>query len=716
MKKFGDLSMYTRSLNVVRLLVVFSLFLRSILPASAVVAQEYPAGVLEYVRPGESIHTIVPILYKDDVYDIYLISNNDFDDPHGRVLYENTSDAFTAQGITGVLVTRTDEIVTDEAVIRNILLIARTAYILHQTRTAQFDEPIPFDDSFAETVESLRRNPIFATAFIEQNVQALFDSPSEEYAEAFRGMFVAQAGGVQKADAFINDVVSAYETAPTVEAAIDHAISLAKYSNDRDIRELAKQARETFGHWQRQTNLVTTGDGSIAAGNAFELVSLGMRIIFLSDLEVDRAGWLQYYSDAAGDHTVSLNGDQQNAASLVIKETNDDWLRRGEIVQDFIRDQRVELGVNLVKGEVAKRLVQYSWKEFGKRNIGHLAAGAAYQVLLGFTIANLLYGMDDIYHNFTIADRCDELRRNFRQSRLSILEKQWPENPILYEGDLIESYRTAYLLESLAGAQAYRSYADGVAGSRLILRIGDLFSGGEWTRAIDGFRELANNAERNAELRLGHPPVIEGAVDLALRRLAAGPRNNRLDYEALIVTYPESLTLQPGEVRVITIDIQNTGFLPWTAGGDFALTNTNEQTLGAVPAQVLSDEIPPGYISGWTLSLQAPPQAGLYQSAWQMTHRGEPFGPVVTAMVIVVPNTETDLDPSLFFREWLDGLLNDLQRQVSEWLRREMERQLQALLESMLQQLCGVSVLAPMTIIFGTSVVRRKKRYPGNEN
>lgn len=716
MKKFGNLGFYTHSLNVFRILVVFSLFLRSILPAFDVVAQEYPAGVLEYVRPGESIHSIVPILYKDDVYDIYLISNNDFDDPYGRVLYENTFDALAAHGITGVLVTRTDEIVTDEAVIRNILLIARTAYILHQTRTAQFDEPIPFDDSFAETVESLRKNPIFAAAFIEQNIQALFDSPSEEYAEAFRGMFVAQTGGVQKADAFINDVVSAYEEAPTLEAAIDQVISLGKYSNDRDLRELAKQARESFGHWQHQTNLVNTGNGLITTGNAFELASLGMRVIFLSDLEVDRAGWLQYYAGAAGNNTMPLNGDQQNAASLVIEETNADWLQRGVVILDFIGDKGVDLTVDVAKEKIARDLVQYAWKEFGKRNMGHLAAGAAYQVLLAFTIANLLYGMDDIYHNFTIADRSDELRRNFRLSRLSILEEQWPENPILYEGNLIESYRTSYLLEALAGAQAYRSYADGVAGSRLIVRIGDLFSGGEWTRAITYFRESADNAERNADLRLGHPPVIEGAVDLALRRLAAGPRNNRLDYEAMIVTYPESLTLQPGEVRVITIDIQNTGFLPWTAGGEFALTNTNEQTLGAIPAQVLSGEIPPGYISGWTLSLQAPPQAGLYQTAWQLTHRGEPFGPVVTAMVIVVPNTETDLDPALFFREWLDGLLNDLQRQFTEWLRNEMERQLQAFLESMLQQLCGVSVLAPMTIILGTSVVRRKKRYPGNEN
>ena len=702
--------------NVFRILVISSLFIRLLIPAFDVAAQEYPPSVLEYVRPGESIHAIIPINYQNELYDIYFLSSNDFDDPYGRVLYENTPNALAEKGITGVLVTRSEEIVTDEAVIRNILLIARTAYVLYQTRTAYSDLTIPVDDSLTERVESLRTNPLFVTAFIEQNVKALFDKPSEEYAEAFRSMLIAQAGGVKKADEFIDDVVAAYDETETFEDAIDHVVSLAKYSNDRDLRQLAKKARETFGHWQYQTNLVDTGDGLITAVNAFELASLGMRMIFLSDLELDRAGWLDYYSNTAGNSGIPLDGDQQDAASLVIKEANDDWLRRGEIVRDFIKEKGVDLGVDIVKEEIARQLVQYAWKEFGKRNIGHLAAGAAYQVLLGFTIANLLYGMDDIYHNFTIADRSDELRRNFRQSRLLILEKQWPENPSFYDGDLIEAYRTAYLLEVLAAAQVYRSYADGVTSSRLILKIGDLFSGGEWTRAINYFRESADNAERNAELHLGHPPVIEGAVDLVFERLAAGPRSDRLDYDSMIVTYPEYLVLEPGEVGTITIDIQNTGFLAWSAGGDFALVNTNEQTLGAAPEQLLSGEIPPGYISRWVISLQAPPQAGLYRTTWQLSNHGEPFGTEVTGLVIVAPNSETELNPSLLFREWLDGLLKDLQRQFSEWLRSEIEKQVQELIEILQQQLCGGTLLIPTTIILGTWVVRRKKRHPGNEN
>ena len=198
--------------------------------------------------------------------------------------------------------------------------------------------------------------------------------------------------------------------------------------------------------------------------------------------------------------------------------------------------------------------------------------------------------------------------------------------------------------------------------------------------------------------------------------LPTGFPSDRLDYDSMIVTYPEYLVLGPGEVGTITIDIQNTGFLAWTAGGDFALVNTNEQTLGAAPVQLLSGEIPPGYISRWAISLQAPSQTGLYWTVWQMTNLGEPFGPEVTGLVIVTPDSETNLNPSLLFREWLDGLLNDLQRQISEWLRSEIERQAQELLESLQKQLCGGSLLMPVTIILGTWVVRRKKRYPGNDN
>jgi pimeloyl-ACP methyl ester carboxylesterase len=192
--------------------------------------------------------------------------------------------------------------------------------------------------------------------------------------------------------------------------------------------------------------------------------------------------------------------------------------------------------------------------------------------------------------------------------------------------------------------------------------------------------------------------------------------SGRFKYDSMIVTFPEYLILKPGEVGTITIDIQNTGFLPWTAAGDFALVNTNEQSLGAVPVQLLLGEIPPGYIARWTISLQAPPQAGLYWTVWQMTNLGKPFGPEVTGLVMVAPNSETDLNPSLLFRGWLDGLLNDLQRQFSEWLRMEIERQMRELLETLVVQLCGGAMLMPVTIVFGTWVVRRKKRYPGNEN
>ena len=198
--------------------------------------------------------------------------------------------------------------------------------------------------------------------------------------------------------------------------------------------------------------------------------------------------------------------------------------------------------------------------------------------------------------------------------------------------------------------------------------------------------------------------------------LVTGSHISRLNYDSIIITYPEYLILKPGEVGTITIDIQNTGDLTWTTGGDFALMNTNEQTLGAVPVQLLLAEIPPGFTARWVISLQAPAQSGLYWTTWQLSNLGKPFGSVVTGLVIVRPDSEIELNPSLLFREWLDGLLKDLQRQFSEWLRSEIEKQMQQLLDNLQKQLCGGTLLMPTAIILGAWVVRWKKRYPGNEN
>ncbi len=681
-----------------------------------------PRAVRDYALPGETIQTIPPIHYGTDTYQVYYFVRGALDDPYGASLSGFNPNRLEERSIEALLVTRDDQVVADEETIRWVYLLARTSYNLHQSWFS--DEIARIDEELVSQVEGLRRNPIFVLAFVQQNIKALFTLRREEYTEPLRGMLTAQAGVTDRGNEFANDLRAAFEESETVEEALDYTISLAKYSNDRKLRTLSAKAREVFQDWTHDTeqgrSFIDTRQGRIEIANGLEVLGLGIRMLWLTDFQQDRADWLAIHAGHFQQGEPLLDEDQAWAVALVQEEAEDDWTRRGYMVLDFVRDQVVELGAEWAAEELAKRWVQYAWQEWGKRTTGHLAAGAAYQVLLGFTIANLLYGMDDIYNNFTSADRADELRQRFRAGRLELQNMVWPEDPQHYDGELAEAYRAAYMLEALSAAQVYRSFADGVASSRLIFALADLVSGGMWTEAIETFREMADQYEADAEAELGHPRVINRAVELTLARLSTG---STVLHDSAVTGTPDFLTLEPGEAAELVFEIQNTGSVSWLPGQGYALINTNEESLGALPMQALAYEIPSGEIAQWTLPIVAPARIGLYWTEWQMARDGDAFGDKASSLVAVTPEGEIDIDIAALLEQWLDELqreiedrfdqfLQDLADRFEEWLRRESERLLAELLDSLSQQCCGAAMIAPsiLLLVVWKSGRQRRKR------
>ncbi len=193
--------------------------------------------------------------------------------------------------------------------------------------------------------------------------------------------------------------------------------------------------------------------------------------------------------------------------------------------------------------------------------------------------------------------------------------------------------------------------------------------------------------------------------------------------DATLISSPSTLTLTPGEQSQLVFDIQNTGTVSWQPGQGYALINTNEESLGALPVQVLETEISPGSIAHWVVPITAPAQIGLNWTEWRMAHDGEPFGDTATCLVAVVPEGEIDIDVGALLAQWLDELgeeildrfdqfLQDLADRFEEWLQRESERLLSELLESLSQQCCGAIVVAPAALLLvgWTSARRRRKR------
>ncbi|MBN1318369.1 MAG: hypothetical protein JXA42_23015 [Anaerolineales bacterium] len=683
--------------------------------------EDIPADVRCYQRDGESIQHLPPILFNNITYDVYLFAKNALDDPYGEVLFSNDLKSLNDHRITAIVVTANDRVVTDEATIFWVLLLARTGYLLHQTYQAEFDLTIPSDTGIQEEIEALRKNPWFVAAFAMQNLNALFDTRSGETTEAIRALLVSQAATPELANSFVQDLEENIKISRDVEQVLDSLIQTEKYANNRNIREWARIARYDFKDWQTFGAYIDTPQGRLSFANGLELLGLGVRLVILEDFQDERVEWLRSYSMLFSGSSGRLDPDQALALDIVLQEAASENNQRLGVVKDFIKENLVDMAVDMGKDTLVKEWAKYSWKTWGTRTTGHLAAGVGSSVLLGFTIANLLYGMDDVYNNFTTADRADELRERFHQGRMMLVEMDWEREPSFYDGELLEAFRVAYLLEALASSQVYRSAADGVNSSRSIKGLMDQITNDAWSESIKGLREMADQIEADADALLGHPMVIDYAVDLSLLRLDILPPLDNATLDAKILQQPGFLVLHPEETQAFVFDFQNTGNVAWTQAEDYALVNANDQPLGADMIQPLESDIPPGHIARWVITATAPAEIGWYSSQWQLELAGESIGEGATAQILVLPEGELDLDPASIINAWFEGLLKKINQELEsawhrllaeleKWLQRELVEMLSKIESEMLQSCCGVNAIAPIALLAGVGAFRKRKK------
>jgi len=527
--------------------------------------------------------TVKPALtHGDKVYSIHYFTTGSYDRDDSRFIFAASPETFERNAITAILVTADGEVVADEATIGLILTLYRAAHYLYV-------ESLPadlgyVDDSFADEFRSITRNPIF----IEQQFQALFSTPSEETAEALRGMFTSQIPAPSSVETFGDEVRARAEEGTEVVDAVDLTLEAAKYSNRREVRKVAQDIRTTFRSWRTVTDqgksFVEIGGDRIDFFNALDVLSLGARLMWLSDLQRERAEWLDSYVGFASG-AARLSDDQLRAAATVQAEAEENWIQRSNIVLDFVHDASVDLGIDLAEQALAEEWVRWSWNTFGKRTTGHLVAGAASAVLLGFTLGSLLYGLDDLYNNFKAGERADELRQRFRAARLQV-QNQARSNPgDTFDGELAAQFRVAYMLESLASAQMLRYYAEGVSATvrqNLLALINPVawFKGKEWREAVEELRRLGVEGETRAEEEIGHPDFLEEAVAMALERLAlgAGPA-------AIVVDDADPAFVRSGQAAYWqTWPEGHGGGAVWTFCEGNTTVNSARWSAGALPA------------------------------------------------------------------------------------------------------------------------------------
>jgi hypothetical protein len=568
-----------------------------------------------------------------------------------------------------------------------------------------------------DDLRKVTRNPLF----LEQQIKAIFSTRWEETAEALRGILTPQAAAPDDLSAFGEEVRRKAEQGQAVVDAVDGTLEAARFSNSRAVRTTAKEIRSIFKSWrpvtQQGTSYVNLDGTRIELFNALDVLSLTVRLIWLSDLQRERAGWLTIYQGfATGD--AGLDQDQTQASAIAIAEADEAWVRRGDIILGFVKDNAVNLGLRLTSEALAKGWVNWSWKTFGKRTTGHLVAGAASAVLLGFTLGNLLYGLDDLFNNFKTGERADELRRRFRDGRL-LIQTRAPQRRAdnLYDGNHAAQFRAAYMLESLAAAQMYRSYANGVEATvrqNLLGLINPInwFRGKEWREAVKTMREVADSVERTAEDEIGHPRFLDAAVDLALARLAQ-PKGAPNASAVAGMIYDIILS---GEKAALEFRVQNTGQTAWPVG-DCAFVGLAGNPAAAPSSLALSKAVQPGDNASWSLQLSMTGTPGVRRLRYQMQCQGKSFGDVITGYVFILPPQMKDLEVRLRrqIEEWQQQgqqAVEELVQRLAEEIQRELEKQARGVIENLTRQCQGAALLSVGALWIA---YRGRRRSPGGK-
>jgi hypothetical protein len=508
-------------------LVIVCLILLSGLPHSAI-AQTPALDVTAFALPGERVVSIQPPLrYRGHVYTVHYFTTGSYSRQDPVFFTLASSDYFQRQQISGLLVTADGQrVVDDEETLRLVFSLYPAAYLLYTRRT--LDSLNTIDDSFVDDLRSVTRNPLF----VEQQVKALFSTRTGETAEALRGVFTSQVAPPSALADFGAAVREGAGQGSTVIAAVDETLEVARFSNSRSVRIAAKDIRKIFNSWtpvtEQATSFMDVGKTRIEFFNALDVVTLGTRLVWLADLQRDRADWLVAYMGFARGEAL-LDWDQLIASGVVVEESYDNWKQRGAIILQFVGESTRDLGLRLTTEALAKKWVDWSWKKYGTRTTGHLVAGAASRVLLGLTISNLIYGLDDLFNNFKTGERADELRRRFRAGRYQLQAEVAARADDVYDGELASKFRAVYMLESLSAVQTYRSYADGVDATvrqGLFALINPIawFKGKEWRQAAQEIRDIANQLEEDAEDRVGHPEFIDAALLLVASRAPVIPQ------------------------------------------------------------------------------------------------------------------------------------------------------------------------------------------------
>jgi len=167
----------------------------------------------------------------------------------------------------------------------------------------------------------------------------------------------------------------------------------------------------------------------------------------------------------------------------------------------------------------------------------------------------------------------------------------------------------------------------------------------------------------------------------------------------------------PNETISLSFQLRNEGMATWKSP-NYELLKVSGNLNSAPESLPIPGKITPGDVAEWQISPEAPGIPALRSVRYQMHHDGQPFGDVVTAYVIVLPEQLADAEQRIRdqieqWRQQGQQEIEQLMEQIWQSIQDELERQAQSAIEQLIANCTGSSALLGLGVI---AIFLRRRR------
>lgn len=417
--------------------------------------------------------------------------------------------------ITDIELKFNDSLVIDPGEIRRILYLYVAAYHLYQSPVSYFGDL----DQIDQDLDAVLNNPLLMVP----GLGSILQNESVRSRQAWRAV-LGKVGASSDLKGLITYLANELDGAASVGEA---ALLAAKHSDKVWVQEIALRMFGQLQDWKiaEQTLTIKSAKIPVPANGWLTLASLLVEIYAVDYLSVENVKLLEHYADLVADTPYAFDPEQMSAINDIKKEIHDVTGQRGDVLADYFIEGLADVltmgGATILVGFAswtAERTGAQSVSIFLTANMGQIVTGG----LLGFSVGGFLMGLDELYDQFMLASRINELRKGIKQERVRT-EQLAADGANLYSTTYADAYRTSLRLEMLASAQVRSSYINGVGATvkRGILSpiyLVDQMQGGIREQAIQDLQNDTQTQLNKFDLVFVHRPALETLVNLAVQR------------------------------------------------------------------------------------------------------------------------------------------------------------------------------------------------------